>query len=67
MMIVKLTILALVITAIWIFIIRVWSVSNPKKVLLRQYPNWMSFGTAFLVSADIIGILASVIWLLFFR
>ena len=67
MMIVKLTILALVITAVWTFIIRTWSVSNPKKVLLSEYPNWMSYGTLFLVFADIIGILASVIWLLFFR
>lgn len=67
MMIVKLTILALVITVVWTFIIRIWSVSNPKKVLLSEYPNWMSFGALFLVFADIIGILASVIWLLFFR
>lgn len=67
MIIVKLTILLLVITAIWIYIVKVWSVSNPTKVLLSQYPHWMKLGTGLLVIADIIGILSSVVWALFIR
>lgn len=67
MIIVKLTILLLVITAIWIFVVRTWAVSHPRKVLLSQYPHWMNLGTALLVIADIIGILSSVVWLLFIR
>ena len=67
MIIVKLTILLLVITAIWIFVIRTWAASHPAKVLLSQYPHWMSLGTACLVISDIIGILSSVVWALFVR
>ena len=67
MIIVKLTILLLVITAIWIFVVRIWAVSHPTKVLLSQYPHWMKLGTGLLVIADIIGILSSAIWLLFIR
>ena len=67
MIIVKLTILLLVITTVWIVVIRTWAVSNPTKVLLSQYPHWMSLGTGLLVIADIIGILSSVVWLLFIR
>lgn len=67
MIIVKLTILLLVITAIWIFVVRTWAVSHPTKVLLSQYPHWMCIVTAYIVIADIIGILSSVVWLLFIR
>lgn len=67
MIVVKLTILALVITAIWVFFIRAWGVSNPKRVLSNDYPNLMLFVNSSLVLADIIGILASVIYFLFIR
>lgn len=67
MIIVKLTILLLVITVIWIYVVRTWAVSHPAKVLLSQYPHWMSLGTGLLVIADIIGILSSAVWLLFIR
>lgn len=67
MIIVKLTILLLVITMVWIVVIRTWAVGNYAKVLLRQYPHWMKLGTGLLVIADIIGILSSVVWALFIR
>ena len=67
MIIVKLTILLLVITAIWIFVVRTWADGHPAEVLLSQYPHWMSLGTGLLVIADIIGILLSTVWFLFIR
>ena len=67
MIIVKLTILLLVITMVWIVVIRTWAVGNHAKVLLRQYPHWMSIGSACLFIADIIGILSSTVWFLFIR
>lgn len=67
MIIVKLTILLLAITAVWIVVIRTWAAENPAKALLSQYPHWLSLGTGLLVIADIIGILSSVVWALFIR
>ena len=67
MIIVKLTILLLVITAIWIFVARTWADGHPAEVLLSQYPHWMCIVTACIVIADIIGILSSTVWFLFIR
>lgn len=67
MIIVKLTILLFVITAMWIFVVRTWAAGHPAKVLLSQYPNWMCIVNACLDLADIIGILSSTVWFLFIR
>lgn len=70
MMIVKLTVLSIVITLIYIFIARLWAKSNPSKALrltlFNECPKWL-YGLPNFIVLDIIGILASVVWLLFVR
>jgi len=70
MIIVKLTILSVVITAVFILAIRLWVIKDFKKALSTKftgkYPKWL-YGFPIFVFLDIIGILASVVYLLFFR
>lgn len=70
MIIVKLTILAFVISAIYLFAIRIWVKSNPLRAIkanaIEKYPKWM-YGFALFVVLDIVGILASTVWFLFIR
>lgn len=70
MIIVKLTILSIVITAIGIFAIKVWVDSDPIKAakarIQEKYPKWI-LAVSWLCVFDALGILASTIWLLFFR
>lgn len=70
MIIVKLTILSFVISAIYLFAIRTWVKSDPLRAIkantTEKYPKWMS-GFALFVVLDIVGILASTVWFLFIR
>lgn len=70
MIIVKLTILLLLITAFYMFAIKLWVGSNPIKASLvnigGKYPKWID-GVGWLILLDAIGIFASVVWVLFFR
>ncbi len=70
MMIVKLTVLSIVITAIFVLAIRIWASAFPGKYLkatvTKKYPKWFYLYVLFCLF-DIIGILASVIYLLFMR
>lgn len=70
MMIVKLTILSILITAIFVLAIRIWASAFPGKYLTatitKKYPKWSYFYVLFVVF-DIIGVFASTIYLLFIR
>lgn len=70
MMIVKLTILSIVITAIFVLAIRFWVSAFPeeylKATITKKYPKWWYLYVLFFLF-DIVGILASVIYLLFIR
>lgn len=70
MIIVKLTFLSFVLTAIMVGIIEVWASANPSKAMVatitKKYPNWMILPLALLVIFDVVGIVLSVIWFLFF-
>lgn len=70
MIIVKLTFLSFVLTAIMIWFIKVWVKAYPSKAIVagitNKYPTWMIYPLGLLVISDVIGIIASVIWLLFF-
>lgn len=70
MIIVKLTVLSLVISAIFYFALRVWISADTKRALLAKvtgkYPKWL-YGFAICILLDIIGIFASAIYFLFFR
>lgn len=70
MIIVKLTVLSLIISAVFYFALRVWVGADMKRALLAKmtgkYPKWIYVFVLF-VFLDIIGIFASAIYLLFFR
>jgi len=71
MIIVKLTVLAVMITALYIWIWRAWLKSNPKEALKvafgKNYVPKGGYMLAIFLLIDIIGIFASAIYLLFFR
>lgn len=71
MIIVKLTILAVMVTALYIWIWRAWLKSNPEEALKtafnRNYLPKSGYPILVLILVDIIGIFASVIWVLFLR
>lgn len=70
MLIVKLTILAVMVTALYIWIWRAWLKSNPEEALRvalnRSYLPKSGYLIIIFILIDIIGIFASAIWLLFF-
>lgn len=70
MIIVKLTVLSLVVSAIYYLSLRVWVSADTKRALLakitEKYPKWL-YGFVLFIFLDIIGIFASAIYLLFFR
>lgn len=70
MVIVKLTILALVISAVGIFCFRNSVKAHPERYVKMQttekYPTWMVL-LGLLILFDIAGIVASTVYLLFFR
>lgn len=70
MIIVKLTVLSFVLTAIMVWIVKVWASANPSKAMVatitKEYPNWMTLPIALLVIFDVVGSVLSVIWFLFF-
>lgn len=70
MMIVKLTVLSIIITAISVIAIRIWASAFPGKYLIatvtKKYPKWF-YLYVLLCFFDIIGILTSAIYLLFIR
>lgn len=70
MIIVKLTVLSFLITAIYIFAMKIWAESNVPKYLLARntgkYPKWI-YPVVLFIMFDVIGIFASAIYLLFFR
>ena len=71
MIIVKLTVLAVMVTALYIWIWRAWLKSNPeeafKTALNRNYLPKSGYPIIIFLLIDIIGIFASAIYLLFFR
>ena len=71
MIIVKLTVLAVMVTALYIWIWRVWLKSNPEEALKtafnRSYLPKSGYPIIILLLLDIIGIFASAIYLLFLR
>ena len=69
MIIVKITFILILITAICIFFLRCWARANPIKAITMSYKKdltaWcMFFGL--LIIFDVIGIILSAIWFLFF-
>lgn len=70
MMIVKLTVLSILITAMFVIAIRIWASAFPKKYLsatiTKKYPKW-TYLYVFFLFLDIIGVFASAIYLLFIR
>ncbi len=71
MIIVKLTVLAVMVTAVYVFLYKSWISQNPREVFKitfdkDYFPKPIKF-LALLVVIDIIGIFASAIYLLFFR
>lgn len=70
MIIIKLTVLSLVVSAIYYFALQVWVGADTKRALLAKitgkYPKWL-YGFVLFVFLDIIGIFASAIYLLLFR
>lgn len=70
MIIVKLTVLSLVVSAVFYFALRIWVGVDIERALLARitgkYPKWL-YGFVLFISLDIIGIFASAIYLLFFR
>lgn len=71
MIIVKLTVLAVMVTALYIWIWRAWLESNPTEALKIAFgKNYISKGGWILIIfllVNVIGIFASTIYLLFFR
>lgn len=69
MIIVKLTVLSITITAIFALAIKIWAVDNPIEYFYakksEKYPVW-AYGLPLFVFLDVIGILASIVYLLFF-
>lgn len=65
MIIVKLTILVTLIVKFLVYMFKSWALRHPLKLALEDYP-WWSYIMAILVILDVVGVFASVIWLLFF-
>lgn len=71
MIIVKLTVLAVMVTAVYVFLYKRWLAQNPKEDFKITFdkgylPKPATF-LSLLVGLDIIGIFASAIYLLFFK
>lgn len=66
MMILKITIILTMVVVLLIILFRAWAEINPLKALVEDYPKWF-YIIPLLMFLDVIGIFASVIWLLFFR
>ena len=64
-MIVKITILLILVTMVFVFAFKVWANDNPFSVYREKYPLW-AYIIPILTIFDIMGIFASVIWLLCF-
>ena len=64
MVIVKLTILALIVTVILLTLFKGWCISHPLEAMIEYYP-WWAYVMGILVILDVIGVVASAIWLLF--
>jgi len=71
MIIVKLTVLAVMVTALYIWIWRAWLKFNPEETLKtafnRNYLPKSGYPIILFLLLDVIGIFASAIYLLFFR
>ena len=71
MIIVKLTILAILITVVYVWLFRAWLRTNPEEVLKTAltvgYLPKCGYPIILLIIIDIVGVFASVIYLLFFR
>lgn len=71
MIIVKLTVLVVMVTALYIWIWRAWLKSNPEEALNttfnRNYLPKSGYPIILFLLLDVIGIFASAIYLLFFR
>jgi hypothetical protein len=65
MIIVKLTILLTMVVAFLIRIFKGWCSRHPLEVAIDDYPIW-TYIMSVLVILDVVGIFASVVWLLFF-
>ena len=71
MIIVKLTILAILITVVYVWLFRAWLRTNPEEALktaltVGSLPK-CGYPIILLIIIDIVGVFASVIYLLFFR
>jgi hypothetical protein len=66
MIIAKLTILLVVLTLIVGFIAELWASTHPLEVAAIGYPDWFCLFFCLLLLLDIIGTVASAIYLLFF-
>lgn len=71
MIIVKLTVLAVMVTAVYIYLYKNWLAQNPKEAFKitfdkGYFPKYAVF-LSLLMVLDVIGIFASAIYLLFFR
>lgn len=71
MIIVKLTVLAVMVTAVYVFLYKSWLAQNPKEAFKitfdKDYFPKSAIFLSLLIGLDIIGIFASAIYLLFFR
>lgn len=74
MICIKLTVLSLVLTLIYFFVVRIMVVCSGRKtqmnILLNKPPKWFMIMVAFLmimILMDVVGIICSTIWLLFLR
>lgn len=71
MIIVKLTVLTVMVTAVYVFLYKSWLAQNPKEAFKitfdKSYLPKSAVFLSLLVGLDIIGIFASAIYLLFFR
>lgn len=71
MIIVKLTVLAVIVTAVYVFLYKSWLSQNPREAFKitfdKGYFPKSAIFLSLLVAIDIIGIFASAIYLLFFR
>ena len=69
MIIIKITILLVMVTALYIWLWRTWLESNPTEAFKIVSGRITKSGliATILVLLDVIGIFASVIWALFFR
>ena len=65
MIIVKLTILLTMVVMFLVYMFKGWALRHPIELALEYYP-WWSYIMSVLIIIDVVGILASAVWLLFF-